>query len=308
MMPSTPDWTSACICDSSLTVQGTTVEAVPCAPPPAWPRSGRGRWATTPRSRPPDEARNRTAVVVDVEAGQQGRGPRLPGLHVVVARLLDGEADGGDLRRDLAARGAACASRRTAGSSASAIPGPRTSATTASANASGASVFSGWPRVRLGLDVEAHRRLPRPAPRGRTRRPGWGSAPRPPAPPRRSGRRRGCRAGGGRRRRRLSSSSVSWKIGGPGRARAAPARVAGEVRVQRGSWLTTTTPSARHPGVQLEGGDAEGEGPLERGQRVLGGQAARAAMALQVEGRRGAAAGAGRTGRRARSRTAGPTP
>jgi hypothetical protein len=36
--------------------------------------------------------------------------------------------------------------------------------------------------------------------------------------------------------------------------------------------------------VQLEGGDPESEGPGESDERVLGSEAARAAMTLQIEG------------------------
>ena len=49
---------------------------------------------------------------------------------------------------------------------------------------------------------------------------------------------------------------------------------------------------AGHAGVELEGGDAESEGAPERGHRVLGGEPARPAMALEVEGRRGDGEGA----------------
>ena len=72
-------------------------------------------------------------------------------------------------------------------------------------------------------------------------------------------------------------------MGGPFAASHSPeaSRVMSGFRAE--SWLITTTGIPGHGGVELEGGDADGEGVGETRERVLGSQASRAAMTLEVE-------------------------
>ena len=226
------------------------------------------------------EPRHRAALGCQVEPAQPGRGPAAAALHRVEVVALDGEAAGGDLGRQLAGLDQAAPVDRLQRAArlrlrlANAVDGNRR-------EGGGVEGEVGFARIGLDLDVEAH-------PGGRLREE-LGQGRKTLAVGRLLLRELlGVLAG------RVHAADVvalqffqGQRADGRSRSREPlPVRSARQVGIEIRVVADDDDPVARDREVGLEGRDAEILRQLEGGKRVLGRQAARAAMALQVEGRR----------------------
>ena len=228
------------------------------------------------------QLRHRAAVVVHVELAEPGRSARLADLDRVLVRLLVGERDERDVRRERAEQAQRAPVEGLHGHAGrhAGLADHRLERARKGERRHG---LLGVRRVDLGLDVEAHGAGCRSSRRARTHRRAAGCARRPRAAC--SGKRRGVFAAGPDAADVELAEFLVREVDDrrAGRRQELAGGVARVVGIQQPVVAHDHDAVLGHAAVELERRDADAERAGEARERVLGREAARAAMALQVE-------------------------